>query len=821
MAAARTSGFLSSVPVSRSSLGGRARVLPHAVALALAGIAVASLAPVHVAHAQQSSAAVAHSFDVPPGPLDQALSRLGRQAGVQLVVNADTTAGLHSRGVSGSHTVAEALRRVLAGTGLEAVRDAAGNYSLRSAPVAVPHAGGVTALAAVTVSGKAPGAATEGTGSYTTSSSSSSTRLNLAPRETPQSLTVITRQQLDDMKATSLDMVIEATPGIHVSRQGIGSDIYGYYARGFEIRNFEVDGVPTDNGLNLFNQNAVIYDRVEIVRGATGLISGMGNPAATINLIRKRPTLDPQTSIGLDAGNWGRRGVTLDTSQPLNESGSVRGRLVADYRQQEGWLDRFEQKQGTLYGIAEVDVTDDTLVTLGFTHSRVNADSPQRGGTPSFYPDGTRTNLPRTLNYAPDWSYNDQQTDGVFASVEHAWASGWIGKAEYSYTQTDYDFMFAFMRGTLQSDGSGVRLLPARWTGKPRQHNLDLYLTGSFPLFGREHELIGGVTLSDYTTSGPSYGAYLNDYANSPRGLIEDIFSYDGRAETPVFQVASHASTEIRNRSAYVSSRLHLTDDLKLILGSRYVRWDRNIRSWGGAAGASAQQSEENVLVPYVGAVYDLDRQWAVYASATKIFSPQGQWVRDADNNLVDPLEGTGLELGIKGSHFDERLNSSIALFHTKQDNLAVWTATTGAYAVEQDTTSRGVELELNGELARNWQLAAGFTHTRTTDAQGRSINSFLPRNTFKLYTRYRLPGDWQALTVGGGLRWQSKTGAEGVWQSGQTIASLMARYEVTPSTTVSLNVDNLFDRRYYSGIGAASTYAAPRSVVVGLTHVF
>ncbi|WP_341645337.1 TonB-dependent siderophore receptor [Thauera sp. SDU_THAU2] len=254
-----------------------------------------------LAHAQnppqQSAKRV---YDIPAGPLGTALSRFAGAAGVVLSFDAALTAGRESGGLHGSYGVDEGFARLLAGSGLEARAQGDGNYLLRPAPDAA------AVLPAVAVSGKAIGAITEGTGLYTTYSSSSSTRLNLAPQETPQSLTVITRQQIEDLNATTLTALLDAVPGVHVVKEGVGDEIYGYYARGFEILNFEVDGVPTNNGLQLFSQNLAIYDRVEIVRGATGLISGMGNPAATINLIRKRPTLKPQASLSVEAGNWNR-----------------------------------------------------------------------------------------------------------------------------------------------------------------------------------------------------------------------------------------------------------------------------------------------------------------------------------------------------------------------------------------------------------------------------------------------------------------------------------------------------------------------------------
>jgi len=755
----------------------------------------------------------ARSYSIPASSLEDALTRFGREAGIMLSFNGETTAGLQSQGLHGSYTAELGLDALLAGSGLRAVRQTNGSYTLDALPK------NEAALPLVTVSGKAPGSMTEGTGSYTTGSSSSSTRLNLAPNETPQSLTVLTRQRIEDLNAKTIIEAMDAVPGITVAKTGAGDDSYGFYSRGFDVANYEVDGVPTDAGLNLFNQNLVIYDRVEVVRGATGLISGLGNPAATINLIRKRPTAAPQTSVNAQFGNWNRRGVGLDISRSLNESGSVRGRLVADYRQQEGWLDRFKEKSGTLYGIVEADLPNGTLLTAGFMHQTNNVDSPVRTGQPTRFADGGLANLPRTASYAPSWSYNDQKTNGVFASLEHDLGNGWTGKAEYSYTRSEYDFMFAYSRGTLQRDGSGTTILPVRWAGNPEQHNLDLYLTGAFSLFGREHELIAGATISRYETSGPNYGGYLTAYASSPAGVVPNLFANDGNHPTPTFTATGSGSTKTSTNAAYVSSRFHVSDDLKVILGTRVVQWDRNIRSWPFSGAATQTLSDENVIVPYLGVVYDLNKQWAVYGSATKIFNPQGSWVKDVNNNPLDPLEGRGYEIGVKGNHFGGKLNSSLAIFETSQDNLAVWA--NGSYTAEQNTNSKGYELEVSGEVMPGWQIAAGYTHVETKDVMDKRINTFLPRDSLKLHTSYRLQGALNGLTVGGGLRWQGDTEGGSIRQSAYTVASLMARYEIDRHLSLSAHIDNIFDRQYFSYPADYSLYGAQRSMVMRMNYKF
>lgn len=766
------------------------------------------------AHAAEQSQ---QDFDIPAGPLAPALTRFGQTAHILLSYSTPLTEGRTTSGLRGHYDVDQGLAMLLAGTGVEATRGANGNYSL------VASSGDALQLSAVSISGKAPGSTTEGTGLYTTYSSSSSTRLNLTPRETPQSLTVMTRQRLDDQRLTTLTDAMEATPGITVIRDGVGAETDSYFSRGFAIQNYEVDGVPTNTRLDNYSQSMAMYDRIEIVRGATGLISGMGNPSATINLIRKRPTAQAQASITGEAGTWDRYGTGFDVSGPLTESGNIRGRLVADYKTQNAWIDRFNQQSQLVYGITEFDLTEDTLLTMGFSYQRTDVDSPLRTGLPTRFSTGERSNLKRSINSAPDWSYNDHQQTSFFTSIEKQFANGWSGKIEFTHAENEFDEKFNYVMGDLNKDGSGTSQLPVRFSGTPRQNNLDLYVTGPFSLFGREHELIGGMTLSKYKESTPSWGGWRYDYAGSAAGSIDNLFHWDGNSADPGFTESGKASIDENQYAAYLTSRFSVTDDLSLILGSRVINWKRDTSDRPYDAPETDVKREENgVFIPYAGVVYDLNDTWSAYASYTSIFNPQASWVTDENNKPLDPMEGKGYEIGLKGTHLDGKLNSSLALFKLQQDNLAIWQHD-NVYSAEQDTTSKGIELELNGELAEGWQASAGYAYSVTTDIDDSRINTMLPRNSVKTFTSYRLHGPLDKITVGGGVNWQSKTGNDlhSFSQGSFAVTNLLARYEISRNLSASVNLNNVFDREYYSSPAVSGNYGAPRNVMTSFKYNF
>ena len=766
-------------------------------------------------------AAEQRDFNIAPGSLAGALNQFGQASQILLSYPAALTDGKTSPGLQGRHDLDTGLAILLSTSDLQAVRGSGNNYSLEPRPT-----GGALQLSTVSISGKAPGSTTEGTGSYTTQSSSSSTRLNLTPRETPQSLTVMTRQRLDDQRLTNLSDTLDATPGIIVLRDGQGAESDGYFSRGFQIQNFEIDGVPTATRMDNYTQSMAMYDRVEVVRGATGLISGMGNPAATINLIRKRPTAEARASVTANAGTWDRYGSGVDVSGPLTETGNVRGRLVADYKTEHSWIDRYKQDTQLLYGITEFDLTEDTLLTMGFSYLRTDVDAPARSGLPTRFTDGSRSNLSRSLNTAPSWSYNDHEQTSFFTSLEQKFDNGWSAKAEFTHTENQFDEVFNYVNGNLNSDGSGTTQLPVRFSGTPRQNNLDLYVTGPFNALGREHELIAGVTLSKYRESVPSYGSWKYDYSSSPAGAIDNLFNWDGHSAKPAFDVTGKSSVDESQYAAYLSTRLRVTDDLSLILGSRVIDWKRETESstYGGAT-TNTDESETGVYIPYAGVVYDLTDNWSAYASYTKIFNPQAMGVHDINNKALPPMEGKGYEVGLKGSFFDEQLNTSLALFKLEQDNLAIWIDTPGGdtYRNEKGTTTEGVELELNGELAEGWQASAGYAYAVSTDADDNRIVTTLPRQSLKTFTTYRLPGTLDKFTVGGGVNWQSKVGEDlhTFSQGSYAVTNLLVRYDVTPQLSTSVNLNNLFDREYLSYAGNHGMYGAPRNLMTSVKYDF
>lgn len=288
---------------------------------ALAALAFASAVPVQAQVAQE-----VRSYRIAAGPLDVALTQIARTAGAVISYSPELVAGKMAPAVAGDLTLRQAAGRALADSGLELSTAADGTLTLRRS------AAGVATLAPVNVEGATLGPVTEGSGAYTIGSMSTATKFQLSQRETPQSISVVTRQQMDDRGFQSLDEVARDTTGL-TTRQIGGGERTQFFSRGFEISSFLADGVPLAYDYDTQGvATLAMYDHVEVLRGASGLMTGVGNPSGTINLVRKRPTSTPQFSVTTSAGSWDNYRGEVDGSGPLNASGSVRARGVVAYQ---------------------------------------------------------------------------------------------------------------------------------------------------------------------------------------------------------------------------------------------------------------------------------------------------------------------------------------------------------------------------------------------------------------------------------------------------------------------------------------------------------
>ena len=800
------------------------RPLALAVHLIVFGGAFALAAHAPEALAQSAPQATAtRAYDIPAGPLSSALVRFAREAGVSLVGAGNAADGKSSPGLKGSYTVQGGFAALLAGSGLEAFRQADGSYGLRPAPVV--DKSGEAVLAPVQVSAQSVrDGTTEGSGSYTTRASTTATKLNLSPRETPQTLTVVTRQKMDDFALTSVDNVLESSSTISVLRRGADGSFY--YSRGFRLQS-QYDGIPNPIGIGEDNRgpspDTAFLDKVEIVQGASGLMSGAGAPGGTINMVRKRPTEQFQAHVEAQLGSWNKRRLVGDVSGSLIESGKIRGRAVALVDRSDSFTDYvYDNKQG-FYGIVEADVTETTTVSASVMYQKNDFNT--HYGVPRS-PNGADLGLPRSSFFGIADGEGTKESTSYTLSFEQKLAADWLLKAAYTHTDGTNDGVSSNLLRTLDPiTGTGQKLGNGLLQRKYKSDVLDVYASGPFQAFGRKHELVFGAS-----------GAEMKDQSRAGPWNVSDIpniYNYDGasipRPAGPY--EAWPTANETTQKGVYGATRLNLADSFKVILGTR-VSW------YEYKAAGVQQQKEDTVVSPYAGLIYDINKSTSVYASYSDIFQPQSNL--KFGGGTVDPIVGKNYEVGVKSEFLQGRLNASAAVFRLEQTNLPKAdssvsdTACNGGrcYTATDLVVSKGVDFGLNGELLPGWQLGAGYTYVESEygsgSNEGKAYGTYKPKHIFRAYTTYLIPGtDW---TVGGNVRTQSRMYTEDtglfIEQGGYTVVGLMAKYRINKQAEVGLTVNNLFDRRYYESIGSfgpklENFYGAPRNFAVNLKYAF
>jgi outer membrane receptor for ferric coprogen and ferric-rhodotorulic acid len=442
---------------------------------------------------------------------------------------------------------------------------------------------------------------TEFTGSYTTGATNTTTKLPLTLRETPQTITVITRQQIDDFGLDNIDEVLQSTSSVYAEKAMMAT---GYTSRGFQLQN-QYDGMmsPTSgvglHGRGVSTPDTAFIDHVEIQQGAAGLLVGAGSPGGTLNMVRKLPTetFMAQAEVGL--GSWDRRRLVGDISGPLTQSGVLRGRVVLLSEDSNSYVDYgFTDKKG-FYGVIEALPTDKTKIglSLQYQKSRINE---VIMGYPTA-PDGSDFGWSRSTFFGDPKGESKDENTFISLYLEHQLAENWLLRGAYSHSVDDKDFTYTTLYGTLNPvTGDGMYAEGFHQRQKITGDALDLYVRGAENFFGRRHEFAFGFNGSKVKT-------WLN--------RAPDIASVDYNLYTSHLSMMphndNHASlnfdpNKTRQYGAWGVARLNLADSLKLILGTR-VTW------YGYWNGAGVQTMEENgVVSPYGGIVYDLNKQLSV-----------------------------------------------------------------------------------------------------------------------------------------------------------------------------------------------------------------
>ncbi|MCO8165750.1 TonB-dependent receptor [Pseudomonas sp. 21LCFQ010] len=776
------------------------------------------------------------SLNIPPQPLASALQMLGSQTNIQVLYSSEQLSGLYFEGINGRYTIPNAVAELLKGTGLAYHLD--GNLlSIKSPSVATS----AIELGATNINSN--------TGTSADRQSYASRIVTIgkteqSQKDIPQSVTVVTRQRMEDQNTDTFDQVIMKTPGI--SRQFVNSGQSNYYSRGFEMTKVLRDGVYNASTFGVLIAQApdmATIERVEVLRGAPGLLLGAGEPSGVVNLVRKRPQKETELEITAKAGSWDYYRTELDLTGSLNKDGTIRGRTVVAYEDRDYFYDRAHTEMPLFYGVLESDITDQTSIMAGYRHQNYDMSGMYfYQGLPTAT-NGSDLKLSRSTSVGPDWSAYKSVADEVFSELSHTFNEDWKAKIATNFQRGE-----VYERSARRSS---FGIDPAAGTARLRsfidanydlyQSGVDLSADGKFPLFGLEQKIVIGTNFQkeerDYKARNVDASAYTVNLLTDPEMSA---------VPKPDFSTGTLATNELHNETygVYGSLILNPVDPLKIILGSR-LTWYKTENYANGTQTNEFRQNKE--FTPYLGLVYSLTPEWSAYASYTDIFQVQSSLVTSSGSPL-DPSVGKNYEIGVKGELFNGRLNTSIALFRMVQDNRSSidpaypnggCPASVDGYCYINagKVKSEGFELEANGELLPGWQAFAGYTYNEAkyvkdrdafgnaTTKEGGQLGDVTPKHIFRAFTTYELPGALNRITIGGGVSAQSDlkgTNYIGLnsHMPGRAVWDVFTKYRIDDNWTIAANLNNVFDKVYYND-EYGYRYGEPRNVMFTLRGNF
>lgn len=824
-----------------------------------------------------SSDSPVHQLSIPSQPLDAALQEFAKQSGVQIVFLSQLTEGRQADAVEGAFNAADALNVMLARSPLTF-------RMLHPSTIEITLAG-PAGRGPFAPAKKMPAADADGpfrriperSGPMeqviirATAEGVVAMRTETQLREIPQSVAVLSREQIRERNLVHLSDAMDRMVGITTVRTNTVD--MAFLARGFDVTSFHVDGSAN---LLWFSRGEVrrpdlaLFERIEVLRGADGLFSGNGQPGASINLVRKRPDPVPALEVSAWVGSWNNRRVVVDATGPLALDGALRGRLVGVYHDQDYFYEGATSDRKTIFGVMEYDVTPDTLLTVGGSYDWDDT-IPVMRGFPLRW-DGTDPRRPRKFALVTDWSYRRWDTRETYLQLRQAFTHDWTLKLGAALWKTGYSFADGHPgldKGLVNTADPDFYALTYenRFSLRPysrQQFATNITLTGGFSLLGMRTDIAFGTDYARWKAASAwdvyvAYSSRRIDAAELSASMFPDPRITGG----PLLANRGESRGDSETLGTFFSARVHLTDAMTISAGARAGkdRWSSN---------SSGRPWSSVTMTPYAAAMYRVHENYSLYASYADIyrdvladvFQPWGSAVRARpDGSDIGVRRGVNIEAGIKASWRDGAVNGMLAAYQVAQHNVPIAlprsvlpeSATRGS--VPGTSHSVGADLELSGTIQPRWQLGAGYSYNDNRRETGlwqgvrgprwtaTELSSRTPKHSLKAWTRVDLPGPMNRWALGGSVRAQTEQMQETGWctafsQRGMctsrvtgkrfggsyALLDIDAGYQVDSQWRVDLSVSNVFDKTYYESLGTVledNWYGEPRNFLMKVEASF
>ncbi len=657
---------------------------------------------------------------------------------------------------------------------------------------------------------------------YHATRSASATRTDTSIHETPQSISVVSKDVVEDIGATRLQDALDYAGGVGRANNFGGQGLTTFTVRGFTTGEFYRNGFPINRGYpNMPDANTI--ERLEVLRGPATMLYGRGDPGGTFNVVSKQPLAERTVTLGSQVNDQGMKRGTLDASGPLDEEGRLAYRLNVVGEGGDTFRDHVETER---YGVTPVitwQATDATKVTFEGDFMRNNhpldrglTRFPNQRGTPSrdtFWGDKDAGKLHNDNNMAQ-------------LRFEHALNDNWTlgGGFQWLDGSLKGNAIEANGPGSLGADGRTLQrnfnYRKLEWTDKDYQLNL----TGHFSTGGFEHTLLTGIEYEDY-----DYKSIIQRSSAALGTYPIDIFNpVYGQTRPALTRTPTHDKENLKTYAAFVQDQVALTERLKVLAGARFERFEHDYQSY--VAGVKPWTAADNAVTPRVGVIYDLTDTVAVYADAARSFKPNTGASREGGG--FAPEKGKSYEMGIKWEALDRQLSVDAAIYQIEKKNVLATDPLDNTLSVATgQVRSRGFDLNVAGNLTPEWRVIGGYAYvdaevTRDTTLRAGTRLMNIPRNSFSLLNVYEFQdGALKGLGLGAGGKYvdqrAGQTANTAFSMDAYTVVDLLGYYKVNEQVRLNLDVKNLFNREYEEGaFGNIYAYpGAPRTVQVGISY--
>lgn len=762
-------------------------------ALAALPVSVALAAEAVSNHAQQ------YTFSLAAKPLPQALSDFSRVTGQSVVYTDEAPYGLNAPAVNGQMSAEQALQRLLGNSGLSFRRTDSHTLALEPMPTE-----GALNLGATTIT-----STRDESLSYQPPETSSVMRSSASLQEIPQTVNVIPAQVIRDQAPRNLDDALANVSGI-TQGNTLGSTQDSVMTRGFgDNRNGSImrDGMPLVQGRGM---NATV-DRVEVLKGPASLLYGIQDPGGVVNLVSKKPELTEYNALTLRGSTYGDgkngSGGAFDSTGALGDSGFAY-RMIVDHEDEDYWRN-FGTHRESLFAPSLAWYGERTKLLFAYEHREFL--TPFDRGTLI----DPRTNHPLDISRKErlDEPFNDMEgrSDLYHFEADHELNDDWKAHFGYSWNRETYDASQVRVTAIDTNKGTLTRSMDGTQNAISTDRFTTASLEGKVKVLGMQHDLVFGVddeyrkiyredlirqkSLTTFSYLNPVYG----------REVMGTTVSAPDSAQTD----------KLRSDSLFLQDSIHLNEQWILVAGGRFQEYDQYAGK--GVPFKANTDSNGQKWVPRAGLVYRYTDALSFYGSYTESFKPNSTIAPLSGSSTVldgsiAPEEAKSWELGAR-LDMPGSITGNIALFDIKKRNVLVANSEgpTTIYSAAGEVRSRGLEVDVSGQLSERWNLIGSYAYTdaevtEDPDYKGKRLQN-VAKNSGSLSAVYDFGNVFggDQLRVGAGARYVGERAGNAVNDfdlPSYTVADAFATYDTTvegQKVKFQLNVKNLFDRTYYT----------------------